>query len=121
MKPILLTFILLTHLYCDQNLTAALGAQKETQDPLKSFKQKDGSCFNGISHEKGYFNYIELENGYTVLYNKETKQYEYAHIRNGALLPSGIPVQARDIPAQIQKIPQQTLEQLETDAFKKHF
>jgi len=121
MKTIFFTFILLTQLYSDQNLSTALGAQKDSQTPIKTFKQKDGSIFNGKPCGEEYFNYIELENGYPVLYNHESKQYEYAHIQNGVLRPSGIAVKSGSTPKNIPKISQETLKQLEADAYKKHF
>ncbi len=121
MKIILLTLILLTQLSCDQNSSSALGAKQAVQTPIKSYKQKDGSSFRGILRGKEFFNYIQLENGYTVLYNPKSQQYEYAQVKEGRLHPSGIPVQKGKQPKGIVKIPQQTLQQLETDAFKKHF
>lgn len=121
MKTIFLTFILLTQLYSDQNLSTALGAQKDVQDPLKTFRQKDGSSFIGKSYAESCLKYIQLENGYTVLYNQKSKQYEYAHIKNGVLRPSGIAVQSGSIPKNIPKISPESLKQLEEDAYKKHF
>ncbi len=121
MKIILLTLILLTQLSCDQNSSSALGAKQAVQTPIKSYKQKDGSSFRGILRGKEFFNYIQLENGYTVLYNPKSQQYEYAQVKEGRLHPSGITVQKGKQPKGIVKIPQQTLQQLETDAFKKHF
>ena len=121
MKTLFLTFIVLTQLYSDQNVSTVLGAQKDVQDPIKTFKQKDGSSFIGKSCGESCFKYIQLDNGYTVLYNQESKQYEYAHIKNGVLRPSGIAVQSGSTPKDLKKISQETLKQLEADAYKKHF
>jgi hypothetical protein len=121
MRTLVLISIFLTYLSSDQNVSTALGAQKDAQHPIKTFKQKDGSSFLGKSSGEACFKYIELENGYTVLYNKKSKQYEYAHIRNGELRPSGIAVQSGKTPENITKIPEQTLKKLEADAYKKHF
>ena len=120
MKTLFLICILLTSLYSDQNSSTVLGAQKEVENPIKTFKQKDGSSFSGKSCGEAYFNYIELEDGYTALYNQESKQYEYALIKNGKLRPSGVPVSSNSRPKNIPKIPEQTLKKLEADAFKKH-
>lgn len=120
MKMLLLIFILSSQLFSDQNTSAALGAQHNVQNPVKTFKQKDGSSFKGRSRSEKCLDYIELENGYTALYNQHSKQYEYAHIQNGTLRPSGIAVQSGSTPKNIPKISQQTLEQLQSDAYKKH-
>lgn len=121
MKTLFLIFFLLTYLYSDQNNSTVLGAQKEINNPINTFKQKDGSSFSGRPCGEAYFNYIELENGYIALYNQESKQYEYALVKNGVLRPSGIPVSSDGTPKNIPKISEQTLKQLEADAFKKHF
>jgi hypothetical protein len=120
MKTLFLICILLTFLYSDQNSSTVLGVQKDVKNPIKTFKQKDGSSFSGKSCGEAYFNYIELEDGHIALYNQENKQYEYALIKNGKLRPSGIPVNSKNTPKNIPKIPKQTLKQLEADAFKKH-
>lgn len=121
MKTIVLTFILLFQLYSDQKVSTALGAQKNVQNPNKTFKQKDDSSFTGKYYGEEYFNYIKLEDGYIALFNQESQQYEYAHIKNSVLVPSGIPVVSGSTPKNIPKISTQTLKQLEADAYKKHF
>lgn len=62
---------------------------------LLTFTQQDGSHFQG--HLKGdeWFNYISLPNEYIALYNKSTKNYEYALIKEGKLSPSGIIVEEK--------------------------
>jgi hypothetical protein len=120
MKTFFLIFILLTSVYSDQNSSTVLGAQKNLKTQVKIFKQNDGSSFSGKSCGQEYFKYIELENGYTALYNKATRQYEYAIVKSGTLHPSGIAVQSGSTPKNIPKIPAQILKQLEEDAYKKH-
>lgn len=60
------------------------------------FKQKDGSIFKG--HLKGdeYFSWVEDKYGHIIKYNKKSKDYEYAKLKEvdgkTDLVPSGIMV-----------------------------
>ena len=120
MKTILITLILLTNLFSDQNNSTFFGIKQTTQDSCKTFKQKDGSTFKGVISGKEFFTYIELDNGYIALFNKTTGQYEYAIVKNQKLQASGISVNTNPIPKEIKKIPEELLEQLQEQAFKKH-
>jgi len=61
-----------------------------------TFKQADGTTFN--AHLKGdeYFSWIEDKIGHIIIYNKMSKNYEYAKFekKNGVqnLIPSGIKI-----------------------------
>ena len=121
MKTIfLLTVFILFNLYAEQNSSTAFGSKKVLQEDYKTFKQIDGSTFKGIMRGVSYFSYIELNNGYVGVYNKETKTYEFAIIKDGKLIPSGISVTVKDIPDTIKKIIKPTLDNLEKEAFKQH-
>lgn len=58
------------------------------------FKQKDGTTFKG--HLKGdeHFSWIEDKEGHVIVYNKASKNYEFATLKevNGSieLLPTGV-------------------------------
>ncbi len=73
-----------------------------------TFKQKDGSRFNGKLKGDEWFHWIEDTKGNTIVYNLEKKTYEYGLIKkvNGVydLVPSGIAVATK-----AQKYPAQTL------------
>ena len=55
----------------------------------QSFKQSDGTSFLGTLRGDEYLNWIQSDNGDVVLYNKKSKQYEYAIIKNDNLEASG--------------------------------
>ncbi len=60
------------------------------------FKQSDGSTFSGKLKGDEWFNWIEDKKGDIIKYNKKSKNYEYAMIKevNGTLdlVPSSIKV-----------------------------
>lgn len=120
MKTLLLSIFLLSTVFAEQNSSLAFGTQTILQSKQQTFKQADGSSFQGISKGQGFFTYIELSNGYIGLYNKESKSYEYALIKDEKLLASGIPVTHHTLPKHIKKISSQDLENLQKSAFKKH-
>jgi hypothetical protein len=120
MKPFLITLFLLSSLMAEQNSSMAFGTKAGEQNSFKTFKQADGSSFEGISRGKDFFTYIELSNGYTCLYNKATKTYEYAVVNDGKLVPSGISVTAGTVPKDIEKLSQEDLKKLQEEAFKTH-
>lgn len=60
------------------------------------FKQNDGSTFSGKLKGDEWFNWVEDKHGDIIKYNKKSKNYEYAMIKevNGTLdlVPSSIKV-----------------------------
>ena len=120
MKTLLLSIILLSIVFADQNSSLAFGIQTNSQTKSQTYKQADGSSFEGISKGEGFFTYIQLSNGYIGVYNKDSKSYEYALVKNEKLLASGIPVSQNAQPEHIKKISVQDLENLQKRAFKTH-
>lgn len=61
-----------------------------------NFKQNDGSSFSGKLKGDEWFNWVEDKEGDIIKFNKKSKDYEYAIIKdiNGTLdlVPSGIKV-----------------------------
>lgn len=55
----------------------------------RNFVQQDGKTFAGEIKGDEYLNWIEADDGSILLYNKESKQYEYALIERDRLAPSG--------------------------------
>lgn len=104
----------------EQNSSTAFGTKVNPQEIFKTFKQQDGSAFKGITKGKDFFTYIELSNGYICLYSKESKVYEYALVKDGRLVPSGVSVTTGIVPKNIKKISQEDLEKLQENAYKKH-
>lgn len=120
MKNLLLSIFLLSIVFADQNRSLAFGTQTKVQNKLQTYKQTDGTSFKGILKGEGFFTYIELADGYIGVYNKKSKLYEYALVKDERLLASGIPVNQTILPKHIRKISFQTLENLQKSAFKKH-
>ena len=120
MKTFILSILLFSIVIADQNRSLAFGIQTKEQTKLQTYKQANGSSFEGISKGEGFFTYIELANGYIGVYNKESKSYEYALVKGEELLASGIPVNQTNVPKHITKISEQVLEKLQKSAFKKH-
>ena len=60
------------------------------------FKQNDGSTFSGNLKGDEWFNWVEDKHGDIIKYNKKSKNYEYAMVKevNGSLdlVPSSIKV-----------------------------
>lgn len=79
MKWLLIFFIFGSLLY---SAPAFSGTQK--------FKQPDGTTFNAKQRGDEYLHWIETENDDILLYNKKSRQFEYAAINsNEELIPSG--------------------------------
>lgn len=56
----------------------------------QQFKQPDGTAFYGKQRGDEYLHWIETENGDILLYNKKSRQFEYAVINsNDEMIPSG--------------------------------
>ncbi len=119
-RTFLITISLLSALLADQNISTAFGSKPIQKEDFQTFKQKDGSVFKGISRGQEFFTYIELYNGYTGLYNRQSGNYEYAMVKDQQLLPSGVPANVEPIPKEITKISKPLLKQLQEEAFKKH-
>ncbi len=75
---------LLLILFTALHLAAAPAFQDKT-----NFKQKDGSSFSARLQGDEYLNWIETSDEEILLFNKTSKQYEYATIKEETLLPSG--------------------------------
>ncbi len=78
MKWLLLSIITTSLLY------AAPALSKKRQ-----FQQPDGTTFTGKQHGDEYLNWIESQEGDILIYNKKSKQYEYATIDEDGLSPNG--------------------------------
>jgi hypothetical protein len=50
-----------------------------------TFKQPDGSTFQGYLKGDEFYSWIQTKAGYTAQYNNETKQYEYLTYENSEL------------------------------------
>jgi hypothetical protein len=76
MKNILILTLLTTYLYS----SAAIGGDSD-------FVQEDGSTFQGKLKGDEWFNWIEDKDENILIYNKKTKNYEYAMLKssNGKL------------------------------------
>jgi len=61
-----------------------------------TFKQKDGNTFKGKLHGDEWFHWISDKNGNIIVYNRQSKRYEYGKVQeiDGALdlIPSGVKV-----------------------------
>ncbi|MBE0498215.1 MAG: hypothetical protein IBX43_03125 [Campylobacterales bacterium] len=75
---------LLLVLFATLHLAAAPAFQE-----VRDFKQEDGSSFSARLQGDEYLNWIETSDEEILLFNKQSKQYEYATIKEGKLLPSG--------------------------------
>lgn len=75
---------LLLVLFATLHLAAAPAFQEE-----RNFKQDDGSSFSARLQGDEHLNWIETSDEEILLFNKASKQYEYATIKEDKLLPSG--------------------------------
>jgi len=55
----------------------------------QQFQQPDGTQFTGRQQGDEHLHWVETEEGEIVLYNKKSKQFEYAAIEEENLVPSG--------------------------------
>ncbi len=55
----------------------------------KTFYQDDGTFFSAHLQGDEYLHWVETDNEDILLFNKETKQYEHAMIKDNELKPSG--------------------------------
>jgi len=78
MKPILLSFILISSLF------SAPAFQK-----MREFKNIDGTTFKAKAQGNQYLNWIETADGEILKYNRESKNFEYAKIEGSSLKASG--------------------------------
>jgi hypothetical protein len=117
MKPNILHTILGTLI-----LAGSLYAVPAYQGEI-SFKQQDGSAFNGTLKGDEWFHWIEDNNGHVIVYNRKNKTYEFGMLKliNGSyeLLPSGIAVvsqnkkyENRTLPVNVGNIDHNTLSQI---------
>ncbi|RLA73111.1 MAG: hypothetical protein DRG24_01135 [Epsilonproteobacteria bacterium] len=51
--------------------------------------QNDGATFQAQMKGDEYLHWIETTGGSILIYNKKSKNYEHANIKNNALVPSG--------------------------------
>lgn len=95
-----------------------------------TFTQHDGSTFQGNLKGDEWFNYVSLPNEYLAVYNKTTKNYEYALVKEDRLTPSGIVVDEQlhkenpgELRKRIPKIDLASIAKLRSDAQQKrpHF
>jgi hypothetical protein len=56
----------------------------------KSFELEDGTYFEGYLKGDEHLNWIESDSGEILLFNTKSHRYEYAKIKDDALIPSGI-------------------------------
>ncbi|SFV74697.1 hypothetical protein MNB_SM-3-588 [hydrothermal vent metagenome] len=54
------------------------------------FKNADGTTFVARAMGDSYLHWIQTDDGEILKYNKKTKNFEYATIKNNALVASGI-------------------------------
>ena len=85
MKPIFLSFILVTSLF------SAPAFQK-----MREFKNADGTTFKAKAQGNQYLNWIETADGEILKYNRESKNFEYAKIEGNFLKASGARYTKRD-------------------------
>lgn len=52
----------------------------------RTFTQNDGTTFSGHLQGDAYLHWIEADDGSILLYNKKTKTFEYAEIKDGNLV-----------------------------------
>ena len=57
---------------------------------LREFKHSDGTTFMARGQGNQHLNWIETEDGEILVYNKESKNFDYAYIYNNRLEPSGL-------------------------------
>lgn len=55
----------------------------------RQFQQPDGTTFSGKQRGDEYLNWIESQEGDILLYNKKSRQYEYATIDEDGLSTNG--------------------------------
>ena len=56
---------------------------------VREFKQADGSSFKAKAKGDQHLNWIETEDGEILKYNPESKNFEYANIKDNQLKASG--------------------------------
>lgn len=76
--------LLLLVLFSTIHLSAAPAFQGK-----KTFFQDDGTFFSAHLQGDEYLNWVETDNEDILLFNKESKQYEHAMIKDNELKPSG--------------------------------
>ncbi|MEA2091605.1 MAG: hypothetical protein U9O83_04460 [Campylobacterota bacterium] len=79
MKYILLFSLTFSYLFCAP-------AYFKTRE----FKQADGSSFIAKARGDEHLNWIETDDGEILKYNSQTKNFEYAQIKNNQLKASGV-------------------------------
>ncbi len=79
MKILLLSILTSTLLLC----APAFHAKKQ-------FELSSGEAFSGVVKGDEHLNWIESEEGEVLLFNKQNNRYEYAEIKEGELVPSGV-------------------------------
>ncbi len=63
----------------------------------KVFTQSNGEQFKAKVQGDEYLHYIQSEDGSILIYNKKTKNYDYAVVKNGSLAPSGAPYSKQSV------------------------
>ncbi len=56
---------------------------------LRDFKQSDGTTFKARAFGNQHLNWIETQDGEILKYNEQSKNFEYAKIKDESLKPSG--------------------------------
>lgn len=70
---------------CGATLLLAAPAYQAT----RTFTQADGTPFKAKAQGDEYLNWVETEDGDILRYNTQTKNYEFAEIKDGNLKKSG--------------------------------
>lgn len=78
MKYIILITLLISQLY-----------SAPARGGIRDFIQADGSTFKASAKGNQHLNWIESEDAEILKYNQQTKNYEFAEIKNNRLMPSG--------------------------------
>ncbi len=56
---------------------------------VRDFRQSDGSTFQAKAQGDQYLNWIETKDGDILRYNENSRDFEYATIKDSSLKPSG--------------------------------
>lgn len=93
---------------------------------LREFKNADGETFMAKAQGNQHLNWIQTQDGEILKYNLQTKNYEYAKIKNKRLKASGIKYKQNKFTRagsfrEISKVDSQDLSQLWQERQKEHY
>lgn len=78
------------------SLASALLFGAPAYDTLREFTNADGTTFMAKAQGNQHLNWIQTQDGEILKYNEESKNFEYAEIKENMLKPSGAKYEKND-------------------------